>query len=77
MSNLSEILDGTNITVKKVPSSELSVKLVEMGIMKGTVIKVLYRAPFGDPIAVDVNGYVLALRKDEARMIEVEKSVAE
>ncbi len=77
MSNLSEIVDGISITVKEVPSSELSVKLVEMGIMKGTELQVLYRAPFGDPIAVDVNGYVLALRKDEACMIEVEKSVAE
>ncbi len=44
-----------------------------MGIMEGKQLKVLFRAPFGDPIAVDVGGYILSLRKDEAELIEVEQ----
>jgi Fe2+ transport system protein FeoA len=46
---------------------------MEMGLVVGKEIEVLFKAPFGDPIAIDVQGYVLALRLDEARLIEVQK----
>lgn len=46
---------------------------MEMGLTKGKMIQVLYRAPLGDPIAIDINGYVLSLRKDEAALIQVEQ----
>lgn len=49
----------------------MRVKLMEMGIVEGTQIKVLFRAPLGDPIAVDIKGYVLSLRLDEAALIQV------
>jgi len=35
-------------------------------------LHVLYRAPFGDPMAIDIGGYTLSLRKDEAAHVEVE-----
>jgi len=43
-----------------------------MGFSEGKEIRVLYRAPFGDPMAVDIGGYTLSLRNDEAEQIEVE-----
>ena len=46
---------------------------MEMGMIKGKFLTVLYRAPFGDPIAIDVDGYVLSLRRDEAQLVEVEE----
>jgi ferrous iron transport protein A len=49
----------------------LTGKLTDMGIYPGQEIKVLYKAPFGDPIAVDVEGYVLSLRKYEASLVEI------
>jgi Fe2+ transport system protein FeoA len=72
MKLLSEISDGSAATVLEVQESSLKVKLLEMGFLKGKELKVLYRAPFGDPIAVDINGYVLSLRKNEASLISVE-----
>lgn len=69
---LSHIADGTTVEVVNVSSSDLRVKLLEMGILEGQSLRVLYRAPFGDPIAVDVNGYVLSLRLDEAALVNVE-----
>jgi len=33
---------------------------------------VLYRAPLGDPMAIDISGYVLSLRTDEANRITVD-----
>lgn len=43
-----------------------------MGLVEGKQLQVLFRAPFGDPIAVDVDGYILSLRKDEAELIIVD-----
>lgn len=69
---LSQISNGQSVSVTEIVASDLSVKLKEMGIVKGKMLTVLYRAPFGDPIAVDIDGYVLSLRMDEAAMIRVE-----
>lgn len=69
---LSEISNGDSVQVIEVLQSTLKVKLMEMGMIQGKALRVLYRAPFGDPIAIDVDGYVLSLRKDEAKLIEVE-----
>ena len=41
-------------------------------MIKGRILTVLYRAPFGDPMAIDIDGYVLSLRKDEACLVDVE-----
>lgn len=70
--SLETIENGKSVTVTAIGESSLRVKLLEMGFTEGKQIHVLFRAPFGDPIAVDVDGYVLSLRKDEARLIEVE-----
>ncbi len=44
----------------------LSLKLLEMGCLPGTQVTMTHIAPFGDPIAVKVSGYVLSMRKEEA-----------
>jgi Fe2+ transport system protein FeoA len=69
---LSQIENGKSVSVTEILTSSLTVKLKEMGIVKGKTLTVLYRAPLGDPIAVDIDGYVLSLRKNEANMIKVE-----
>ena len=43
-----------------------------MGLVKGCVVTVNKVAPLGDPIEVSVKGYHLTLRKDEAKLIELE-----
>lgn len=74
MLKLSDISNDQQVKVVALPSSEFHLKLMEMGIFPGKVLTVLYRAPFGDPIAVDIEGYVLSLRKEEAALIQVEKT---
>lgn len=71
-SSLSNIKNGECVIVREILESSLKVKLIEMGLIVGKQIEVLFRAPFGGPIAIDVEGYVLSLRKDEAQMIKVE-----
>ena len=72
MTNLAHIKNGEQVTVLSVDASDFKVKLLEMGITEGSIVKVLYRAPLGDPIAIDIKGYVLSLRKSEASLIKVQ-----
>ena len=69
---LSQVKNGESVVVRAILESSLKVKLMEMGLVVGKRLEILYRAPFGDPIAVDIDGYVLSLRRDEAQLIEVE-----
>jgi ferrous iron transport protein A len=46
---------------------------MDMGLVRGTEFKVDGMAPLGDPIRINLRGYSLALRKNEARNIKVEK----
>lgn len=54
--------------------SVLSSKLLEMGFYPGKEVEVLYKAPFGDPIAVRVGDYTLSMRKSEAMLVELEQN---
>lgn len=65
---------GEEAYIKGYTDRVVSLKLMEMGCLPGTVIRLLYRAPFGDPIAIDVAGYNLSLRLSEASGIIVESS---
>ncbi len=71
VTELDNIENGRTVTVDSLKDSILKVKLMEMGLISGKKVKVLFRAPFGDPIAIDIEGYVLSLRKSEANLIYV------
>jgi ferrous iron transport protein A len=47
-------------------------RLREMGVIEGTELKVIRVAPLGDPIEIEVMGYLLSLRKSEAKAVEIE-----
>ncbi len=71
--SLKYISPGNRVRVVGIANSALRPKLLEMGLVIGKEISVLFKAPFGDPIAIDVQGYVLSLRLDEADLIDVEE----
>ncbi len=63
---------GQMATILKINGiSALRRRFIEMGIVKGEMIRVERHAPLGDPIEYFVKGYHLALRKEEAAQIEV------
>ena len=66
---LSELVPGEIGIVKEFTDLEMSVKLMEMGCLPGEKITIARVAPLGDPIAVNVSGYQLSLRKFEASTI--------
>lgn len=47
-------------------------RLFDMGITNGAEIYLRKKAPLGDPIEINVRGYELTLRKDEAKCIVME-----
>ncbi len=48
-------------------------RIMEMGMVKGEIVKMEREAPLGDPVEFEVKGYHLSLRKQEAAHILVEK----
>jgi ferrous iron transport protein A len=44
-------------------------KLLSLGLTKNTVVKLIKIAPLGDPIELEVRGFHLSLRKDEAGVV--------
>ena len=52
---------------------EMGLKLLEMGCLPGTEVKLNSRALLGDPITIIVNDYTLSLRLDEAETIKLKQ----
>lgn len=70
---LSELKMGQRAVITSFKSSELELKLMEMGCLPGEEVTVEQVAPLGDPISIKVAGYSLSLRKNEAAEITIEK----
>ena len=51
----------------------LRCRLLDMGIIPKTKVRVCHVAPLGDPIQVSLRGYDLTLRKEDAAYIEVQR----
>ena len=51
-------------------------RLLEMGLIPGTMVQVSKLAPLGDPIEIFIQGYSLTVRKAEAAMISVAEDEA-
>ncbi len=48
-------------------------KLLAMGLTRGTQFTVERIAPMGDPVEIQVRGFALSLRRDEASALMVER----
>ncbi|MCI6089459.1 MAG: FeoA domain-containing protein [Solobacterium sp.] len=72
MLTLRDVKIGETVTVVKLHGEgAIKRRIMDMGITKGVVIKVVKVAPLGDPLEINVRGYELSLRKADADLIEV------
>lgn len=72
MLTLRDVKIGETCTVVKLHGEgAIKRRIMDMGITKGVVIRVVKVAPLGDPIEINVRGYELSLRKADADLIEV------
>jgi ferrous iron transport protein A len=59
--------------IKKLTSTGISRRrMMDLGMIPGTIIEALMKSPAGDPIAYEIRGTVIALRKEESRYILIE-----
>ncbi len=61
---------GTITAVKA--NGEMGRRIRDMGLVKGTEIRVQGRAPLNDPVSLRLMGFTLTLRNNEADYIDVE-----
>jgi len=70
--NLSELATGATAVIEGFSSGAGGLlRLREMGVLPGTRITLVRRAPLGDPIEISVRGSLLSVRKEEADHIRV------
>lgn len=74
MRTLDTLRPGESAAVRAIHASpEAEMRLNDMGLTPGTKVTVLRSAPFGDPMVVTLLGYRLALRRRDARLVEVDR----
>lgn len=73
MASLSTATVPSTVKVKTV-DGPFSVRLLEMGITPGQTIQAIRKAPTGFPIEVQVRGYLISLRREEAEGVILDES---
>ncbi|MGB1307386.1 MAG: FeoA family protein [Oceanihabitans sp.] len=68
---------GEKGIITDVSSHYIPLKLLEMGCLPGNTVTLLQVAPFQDPMYLNINGTHLAIRKETANHILIEKIIHE
>ncbi len=69
---LKEIQAGESAMVAKIHGEgALKRRIMDMGITNGTSISLVKTAPLGDPMELELRGYHLSLRREDAELVEV------
>lgn len=69
---LAEMKPGDEGKIKRLSvRDKLGQRLMDMGIYPGLELKVIRNAPLEDPMELELDGYYVSLRHDEARFVEV------
>jgi Fe2+ transport system protein FeoA len=71
--SLADLEAGEIGRVMEITTEEpLALHILEIGLVNGAKVRYLRSAPLGDPIQVEVDGFLLSLRKNEAEAVIVE-----
>lgn len=71
---LSELLPDEKGKVLSITSrDEIRRRLLDMGLIPGTLVTCAFKSPWGDPTAYLIRGALVALRHDDADRIFVEE----
>ncbi len=73
---LNQLHPGESGVVEKLITAEpqLRMRLLELGLLKGTQVEIIRYAPLGDPIEIKVRGYRLSIRKIEAESVIISRN---
>ncbi|VBB43337.1 FeoA2: predicted ferrous iron transport protein A [uncultured Desulfatiglans sp.] len=71
---LNEMKPGGECRIRRLPAgNRLGQRLLDMGIYPGLQVRVIRNAPLEDPMELELDGYFISLRHEEARFVEVEQ----
>ena len=70
---IADLKKGEQGIIKDISSEAIPLKLLEMGCLPGNIVELVQVAPFADPMYVIINGSHLAIRKETAALIIIEK----
>jgi ferrous iron transport protein A len=68
---LSKLPKGARAVIDRHEESDFQLTLMEMGCIPGEPVWVEMIAPMGDPLAIQIAGYYLSIRKEDADKIWV------
>ena len=71
---LAHLKRGEHGIITDVSSDLIPLKLLEMGCLPGNTVELLQVAPFKDPMYLNINGTHLAIRKETASHILIDKT---
>ncbi len=66
-------IGGTAVIKTVGGEGALRLRLLDMGLIPRTRVRMIKIAPMGDPMEIMVRGYELTLRREDASKIEVEE----
>lgn len=70
---LNELKPGQSARILDVDLHGINLqRLLDMGFIEDTEIRMVRNAPLLDPVDVEIKGYMAALRREEAKYIKVE-----
>ena len=70
---LADLKRGERAVITDVSSDLIPLKLLEMGCLPGNNVELVQVAPFADPMYLNINGSHLAIRKETAIHILIDK----
>lgn len=70
---IANLKKGERGIITDVSSIHIPLKLLEMGCLPGNTVELVQVAPFADPMYLNINGSHLAIRKETAVHILIEK----
>ncbi|SDG90001.1 FeoA family protein [Psychroflexus sediminis] len=72
MATIASLKKGQKAIIGEMNSNEIPLKLLEMGCLPGNQVELIQIAPFKDPLYLNINDTFLSIRKETARLINVE-----
>ncbi|MBE9582321.1 MAG: ferrous iron transport protein A [Proteobacteria bacterium] len=71
---LDKMKPGAECCVNKLTAEDrLGQRLMDLGVYPGLRLKVVRNAPLEDPMELELEGYYVSIRHEEARFVEVEQ----
>ena len=72
MSNLYDLNINKTAVIHSLNNSYESIsRLTEMGVIPGSAVRIVKKNPFGGPLQLKLNNYYIAIRKEDAEMINI------